>query len=37
MAIRADPKPVRALISMAKKMIRNAKINGSIMVSAEQE
>jgi hypothetical protein len=35
MAIRADPKPVRVLISIAKKMIRKAKVNGSIMVSPE--
>ena len=37
MAISADPKPVSVLISMATKMIRKAKVNGSIMVSDEQE
>lgn len=36
-AIRADPKPVRVLISMATKIIRKAEVNGSNMVPDEQE
>ena len=34
-ATKADPKPVSVLISMAKKMIRKARANGSIIVSSE--